>query len=220
MGSRAHYLAVLGLPPEASNEDATSAYKDLIRVWHPDRFQNDDRLRRKAEDETKKLDPEKNVIFIQSMVPEHVELFMFFMMLTPMWKGLTQRLKAQAEIVAKAPADGYTLLMSDIAHYAGLVATGLYPSPVGIADFVTSTTHKTLRGPRGGMVLTNDEDIAKKIEAIGAKTKQQIRAYEDWIRWWCILLPPLPAIVLGVIVLSSRINAEYRNVEADRLVKR
>lgn len=55
MGSRAHYLAVLGLPPEASNEDATSAYKDLIRVWHPDRFQNDDRLRRKAEDETKKL---------------------------------------------------------------------------------------------------------------------------------------------------------------------
>ena len=45
------------------------------------------------------------------------------------------------------------LLMSDIAHYAGLVATGLYPSPVGIADFVTSTTHKTLRGPRGGLIL-------------------------------------------------------------------
>ena len=45
------------------------------------------------------------------------------------------------------------LLMSDIAHSAGLVATGLYPSPVGIADFVTSTTHKTLRGPRGGLIL-------------------------------------------------------------------
>ena len=45
------------------------------------------------------------------------------------------------------------LLMSDIAHYAGLVAVGLYPSPVGIADFVTSTTHKTLRGPRGGLIL-------------------------------------------------------------------
>lgn len=61
---------------------------------------------------------------------------------------------------------------------------------------------------------------AKSIESIEAKTKQQIRAYEDWIRWWCILLPPVPAIVLGVLVLSMRINAEYRNVEADRLVKR
>jgi len=45
------------------------------------------------------------------------------------------------------------MLMVDMAHYAGLVAVGLYPSPVGIADFVTSTTHKTLRGPRGGIVL-------------------------------------------------------------------
>jgi glycine hydroxymethyltransferase len=44
-------------------------------------------------------------------------------------------------------------LMVDMAHYAGLVAAGLYPSPVGIADFVTSTTHKTLRGPRGGLIL-------------------------------------------------------------------
>ena len=65
-----------------------------------------------------------------------------------------------------------------------------------------------------------EREKSKKIESIEAKTKQQIRAYEDWIRWWCILLPPIPAIVLGVIVLSTRINAEYRNVEADRLVKR
>jgi glycine hydroxymethyltransferase len=48
-------------------------------------------------------------------------------------------------------------LMADIAHYAGLVAAGLYPSPVGIAHFVTSTTHKTLRGPRGGLILAGAE---------------------------------------------------------------
>jgi len=48
-------------------------------------------------------------------------------------------------------------LMADMAHYAGLVAAGFYPSPVGIADFVTSTTHKTLRGPRGGLILAAPE---------------------------------------------------------------
>ncbi len=48
------------------------------------------------------------------------------------------------------------MLMADIAHYAGLIATGFYPSPVGIADFVTSTTHKTLRGPRGGFILASE----------------------------------------------------------------
>ncbi len=49
------------------------------------------------------------------------------------------------------------LLMVDMAHYAGLIAAGVYPSPVGVAHFVTSTTHKTLRGPRGGFVLTDTE---------------------------------------------------------------
>ncbi len=57
------------------------------------------------------------------------------------------------------------ILMVDMAHIAGLVATGDYPSPVGIADIVTSTTHKTLRGPRGGIILTNDEELAKKINS-------------------------------------------------------
>ena len=57
----------------------------------------------------------------------------------------------------RAIADGVgALLMVDMAHYAGLIAAGVYPSPVGIADYVTSTTHKTLRGPRGGFVLTRD----------------------------------------------------------------
>ncbi len=55
-------------------------------------------------------------------------------------------------------------LMADIAHIAGLVATGEHESPIGIADIVTSTTHKTLRGPRGGLILTNDEELAKKID--------------------------------------------------------
>ncbi|EAQ04888.1 serine hydroxymethyltransferase [Pseudooceanicola batsensis HTCC2597] len=56
-------------------------------------------------------------------------------------------------------------LMVDMAHIAGLVAGGAHPSPVGIADVVTTTTHKSLRGPRGGMILTNDESIAKKVNS-------------------------------------------------------
>ena len=57
------------------------------------------------------------------------------------------------------------LLMVDIAHYAGLVAGGVYPNPFPHAHIVTTTTHKTLRGPRGGMILTNDKKLAKKIDS-------------------------------------------------------
>ncbi|MFT8517660.1 MAG: serine hydroxymethyltransferase, partial [Acetobacter persici] len=56
-------------------------------------------------------------------------------------------------------------LMVDMAHFAGLVAAGLYPNPLEHAHVVTSTTHKTLRGPRGGLILTNDEALAKKINS-------------------------------------------------------
>ncbi len=65
------------------------------------------------------------------------------------------------EIAAKAGA----YLMVDMAHFAGLVAGGVHPNPLQWADVVTTTTHKTLRGPRGGMILTNNEDIAKKINS-------------------------------------------------------
>ena len=56
-------------------------------------------------------------------------------------------------------------LMVDMAHFAGLVAGGVHQNPLEFADVVTSTTHKTLRGPRGGLILTNDEDLAKKINS-------------------------------------------------------
>ncbi len=65
------------------------------------------------------------------------------------------------EIAVEAGA----LLMADIAHIAGLVAGGVHPTPFGYADVVTTTTHKTLRGPRGGVIMCDDQDIAKKIDS-------------------------------------------------------
>lgn len=69
------------------------------------------------------------------------------------------------ERMARIAHDNDALFMVDMAHIAGLVATGAHPSPVPYADIVTTTTHKTLRGPRGGLILTNDEALAKKINS-------------------------------------------------------
>ena len=91
------------------------------------------------------------------------------------------------------------LLMVDMAHYAGLIAAGVYPSPVGIADFVTSTTHKTLRGPRGGFILMKSSQaksinsavfpglqggplmhvIAAKAAAFGEATSREFKVYQE-----------------------------------------
>ncbi|KRD72513.1 serine hydroxymethyltransferase [Ensifer sp. ENS10] len=69
-----------------------------------------------------------------------------------------KRIRAIADSVGAA-------MMVDMAHFAGLVAGGVHPNPVEIADVVTTTTHKTLRGPRGGMILTNNQDLAKKVNS-------------------------------------------------------
>ncbi len=93
------------------------------------------------------------------------------------------------------------LLMADVAHYAGLIAVGLYPSPLGVADYVTSTTHKTLRGPRGGLILGKPEVekainssifpglqggplmhvIAAKAAAFGEALRPEFRGYQQQV---------------------------------------
>ncbi len=74
-------------------------------------------------------------------------------------------LRIDFERFARVAKSVGALLMVDMAHYAGLIAAGVYPNPVPHADVVTSTTHKSLRGPRGGIVVCNDDEIAKKINS-------------------------------------------------------
>ena len=74
-------------------------------------------------------------------------------------------LRIDFERFAKVAKAAGAFFMVDMAHYAGLIAAGVYPNPLPYADVVTSTTHKSLRGPRGGVVLTRDEAIAKKINS-------------------------------------------------------
>jgi glycine hydroxymethyltransferase len=74
-------------------------------------------------------------------------------------------LRIDFERFAKVAKAVGAVFMVDMAHYAGLIAAGVYPNPVPHADVVTSTTHKSLRGPRGGIVLTNHEEVAKKINS-------------------------------------------------------
>ena len=74
-------------------------------------------------------------------------------------------LRIDFERFARVAREIGATFMVDMAHYAGLIAAGVYPNPLPHADVVTSTTHKSLRGPRGGIVLTNDEAIAKKINS-------------------------------------------------------
>jgi len=74
-------------------------------------------------------------------------------------------LRIDFERFAKVAKAVGAIFMVDMAHYAGLIAAGVYPNPLPHADVVTSTTHKSLRGPRGGIVLTNDEAVAKKINS-------------------------------------------------------
>ena len=110
-------------------------------------------------------------------------------------------LRIDWERLRRIADDVDALLMADVAHYAGLIAAGIYPSPVGIADVVTTTTHKTLRGPRGGMILANAEHeralnaaifpgiqggplmhaIAAKAVAFGEALRPEFRDYQKQV---------------------------------------
>lgn len=113
-------------------------------------------------------------------------------------------------------------LMVDMAHIAGLVATGAHPSPIPVADVVTTTTHKTLRGPRGGMILSNNKELGKKIDSAlfpgtqGGPLEHVIAAkaqafYED-------LQPEFSNYIEQVIKNAQAMAEEFKKSEKIRVV--
>lgn len=113
-------------------------------------------------------------------------------------------------------------LMVDMAHIAGLVATGAHPSPIPVADVVTTTTHKTLRGPRGGMILSNNKKLGKKIDSAlfpgtqGGPLEHVIAAkaqafYED-------LQPQFSTYIEQVVKNAQAMADEFKKSENIRVV--
>ena len=141
-------------------------------------------------------------------------------------------------------------LVCDMAHYSGLVAGGVYPSPLPYADVVTSTTHKTLRGPRGGMILWNDERYTKKINSaifpgtqggplmniIAAKAQCYLEAQEDSFKQYVMDVVDnakemaktfeengLPVLTGGTdshIILIDLSKSKYSGIEAADLLEK
>ncbi len=124
------------------------------------------------------------------------------------------------------------LLMVDMAHYAGLIAAGVYPNPVPFADFVTSTTHKTLRGPRGGIILAKEEHgkmlnssifpglqggplehvIAAKAVAFGEALKPEFKTYQEQVKKNAVALANT-LIKRGLRIVSGRTESHVMLVD-------
>lgn len=124
------------------------------------------------------------------------------------------------------------LLMVDMAHYAGLIAAGVYPNPVPYADFVTSTTHKTLRGPRGGIILAKEEHakilnssifpglqggplehvIAAKAVAFGEALQPEFKTYQEQVKKNAIVLAET-LIKRGLRIVSGRTESHVMLVD-------
>ncbi len=108
-------------------------------------------------------------------------------------------LRIDWERLRRIAEDVDAILFADIAHYAGLIAAGLYPSPVGVADVITTTTHKTLRGPRGGMILAGAEHARAINSAVFPGTQGG---------------PLMHVIAAKAIALAEALRPEFRDYQA------